>query len=502
MNESQLVRTIKAHIERGDKAKDKAEQHYIAAGQHLKELKGQHSGSWAEWEELLKDKIGIGKSRASELMQIADGTKTVEGVAADRRERQRKAAAITKAKLSVDDGENNVTTAGALVPAEKEASAEKDGDHLGFFRDGEPISWEEATLGPEGAAALRAVASIPEANREDFFDELYDRYPDDCGHPIYAENDDLTVVRTLIEAIGVDRARALGENMPRLTFKAVGRAALPDCEWCKGSGLKECEVVGGGVGSKVKMQCDCTKRRRWEDFKGLKARLEREKAEHDAKQGIPQQDFSFGLEVTTKDGRVWASGVRLPNEEEAKFYFDYWVRNELRKHAYKTWENEADCDLVRFEIKRYDEQPLMRIWGGKRKSMTFMHGTCHLLDAKSWRPISGAPCDCKFCERIEKKREKHKRWVEAFHKECEIAEQALAAGKISQEQYDAWENGPVCNSPEWLKRVMAEAKKGEAGAVSADNDVDAEASAEAMRAKFAEIDDGLDIPQCLRRNAQ
>ena len=204
----------------------------------------------------------------------------------------------------VIDGET-----GALVPAEKEASAEKDGDHLGFFRDGEPISWEEATLGPEGAAALRAVASIPEANREDFFDELYDRYPDDCGHPIYAENDDLTVVRTLIEAIGVDRARALGENMPRLTFKAVGRAALPDCEWCKGSGLKECEV--GGVGSKVKMQCDCTKRRRWEDFKGLKALLEREKAEHDAKQGIPQQDFSFGLEVTTKDGRVWASGVRL-----------------------------------------------------------------------------------------------------------------------------------------------------------------------------------------------
>ena len=84
MNKSQLVRTIKAHIERGDKVKDKAEQHYIAAGQHLKELKGRHSGSWAEWEELLKTRIGIGKSRASELMQIADGTKT-GGVAADRR---------------------------------------------------------------------------------------------------------------------------------------------------------------------------------------------------------------------------------------------------------------------------------------------------------------------------------------------------------------------------------------------------------------------------------
>jgi hypothetical protein len=32
MSEAQLVRAIKAHIERGDKAKDKADQHYVAAG--------------------------------------------------------------------------------------------------------------------------------------------------------------------------------------------------------------------------------------------------------------------------------------------------------------------------------------------------------------------------------------------------------------------------------------------------------------------------------------
>jgi hypothetical protein len=80
MNEPQLIRTIKAHIERGDRAKDKADQHYIAAGQHLKALKEQHEGSWAEWEALLNDKVGIGKSRASELMQIADGRKTVDEV--------------------------------------------------------------------------------------------------------------------------------------------------------------------------------------------------------------------------------------------------------------------------------------------------------------------------------------------------------------------------------------------------------------------------------------
>jgi hypothetical protein len=89
MNETQLVGAIKAHIARGDKARDKPEQHYIAAGQYLKQLKDGHSGSWEEWEELLKAKVGIGKSRASELMQIADGRKTPEEVKEERRERQR-----------------------------------------------------------------------------------------------------------------------------------------------------------------------------------------------------------------------------------------------------------------------------------------------------------------------------------------------------------------------------------------------------------------------------
>jgi len=90
MNESQLVQAIKVHIAKGDKAADKADQHYRSAGQHLKTLKATHGGSWAEWEELLKTKVGIGKSRASELMRIADGTKTVEQVRAESAERKAK----------------------------------------------------------------------------------------------------------------------------------------------------------------------------------------------------------------------------------------------------------------------------------------------------------------------------------------------------------------------------------------------------------------------------
>jgi hypothetical protein len=87
----QRWKAVKAHIARGDKAKDKADQHYIAAGQYLKELKAEHTGTWAEWETLVKEKAGIGKSRASELMQIADGIKTVEEVKGARAERDRKA---------------------------------------------------------------------------------------------------------------------------------------------------------------------------------------------------------------------------------------------------------------------------------------------------------------------------------------------------------------------------------------------------------------------------
>jgi|SRR6516164_6890393 len=67
MNESQIIAAIKAHIAKGDKAAEKSEQHYIAAGQHLHTLKAEHGGTWAEWEKLLKTKVGIGKSRASEL---------------------------------------------------------------------------------------------------------------------------------------------------------------------------------------------------------------------------------------------------------------------------------------------------------------------------------------------------------------------------------------------------------------------------------------------------
>jgi hypothetical protein len=104
VNEQQLTRTIKVLIAKGDKAREKSEQFYIAAGQHLKTLKAQHKGTWAAWESLLKDKIGIGKSRASELMEIADGRKTVEEVRSITGARTKKSREVSPLRSGEDDG--------------------------------------------------------------------------------------------------------------------------------------------------------------------------------------------------------------------------------------------------------------------------------------------------------------------------------------------------------------------------------------------------------------
>ena len=80
-----LTRRIKVLIEKGDRAAEKAEQFYTSAGIHIKEIKGQSE----DWESIVRDKCGVGRSRAYELMAIADGKTTLEKVRADTNERMK-----------------------------------------------------------------------------------------------------------------------------------------------------------------------------------------------------------------------------------------------------------------------------------------------------------------------------------------------------------------------------------------------------------------------------
>ena len=105
MNEPQLIRTIRAHIEKGDRAAEKSEQHYIAAGQHLKALKAQMP-TGIKWEQYLKDHgLEIGRRRADELIAIADGRATVEEVRAEKAE----SAARSRAALALRSAEAKET---------------------------------------------------------------------------------------------------------------------------------------------------------------------------------------------------------------------------------------------------------------------------------------------------------------------------------------------------------------------------------------------------------
>jgi len=147
---TQLVRLIKAHIAKGDKAAEKAEQHYIAAGQYLKQLKADHAGTWAEWEALLRDRVGIGKSRASELMQIADGRKTIAEIRAGTAERNKQLRSRSPSR----DGEEGILECCGLrawvLPCGH--AKDEDGEFLFAYSDfdgeGNPV-WVGSCCGQE-----------------------------------------------------------------------------------------------------------------------------------------------------------------------------------------------------------------------------------------------------------------------------------------------------------------------------------------------------------------
>jgi len=87
-----LAATIKAHIARGDASIEKAEQHYKAAGIHLMEAKEQvRRRKDITWPAFLIQHCEIRRSRADELIAIADGRKSLAEV----RETKRASSAAT-----------------------------------------------------------------------------------------------------------------------------------------------------------------------------------------------------------------------------------------------------------------------------------------------------------------------------------------------------------------------------------------------------------------------
>jgi hypothetical protein len=89
--------TIKAHIAAGDKAADKAEEHYKAAGIHLGEAKERVAHTKGlTWSAFLIKNCSIGSRRADELISIAEGRTTLAEIREKKNESSRAAHAKTR----------------------------------------------------------------------------------------------------------------------------------------------------------------------------------------------------------------------------------------------------------------------------------------------------------------------------------------------------------------------------------------------------------------------
>ncbi|WP_426615727.1 hypothetical protein [Bradyrhizobium sp. McL0616] len=99
-----LAATIKARVEAADKSAEKAADHYRAAGLQLVEAKKRIAETGGKFADFVYE-CGIGRSRAYELIGIANGTKTVAGIRATVAERvARHADKNRKARKSVSNG--------------------------------------------------------------------------------------------------------------------------------------------------------------------------------------------------------------------------------------------------------------------------------------------------------------------------------------------------------------------------------------------------------------
>lgn len=110
-----LCKTIRALIDKGDHAAEKAEQFYVAAGIRLRELRERKPAGTA-WPEYVKAKVGLSKSRSNELIALADGRATLADQRADKAESVRKVRADRplRSGQSLSSGHSNglaVTTA-------------------------------------------------------------------------------------------------------------------------------------------------------------------------------------------------------------------------------------------------------------------------------------------------------------------------------------------------------------------------------------------------------
>ena len=101
------------------KAEARALQYQVAIGQHIAAIKAARPDDWLE---IVRDQCHLGRTRAHDLLSIADGTKTVEEINAGAAERMRKMRKRNKA-AAVRNVTDDRPAAVSGMPSKAEAVA-------------------------------------------------------------------------------------------------------------------------------------------------------------------------------------------------------------------------------------------------------------------------------------------------------------------------------------------------------------------------------------------
>src|SRR5690606_21347407 len=109
------------HISAGDKAFGKAEEHYKAAGIHLIEARDRVKREGMTFSAFIVGHCNLGRSRAYELIAIADGTKTL----ADVRERARTGMAAHRGAKADCPQRYGQTDQLSLLPQDERSAIER-----------------------------------------------------------------------------------------------------------------------------------------------------------------------------------------------------------------------------------------------------------------------------------------------------------------------------------------------------------------------------------------
>jgi hypothetical protein len=154
---------IVAHITAGDQAKEKAVEHYKAAGLLLLDVSNKHPKDFTAF--LTRSCAALGRSRAYELMQMAGGRKTVEQIRADTKKRVDRHRAKNKQRplqKPVTD-QPEVADAPTIAPNPEptsEASAEQ---RKAQYAAQDPAAIEAPAIAPE--LPIDALKATPKSKK-------------------------------------------------------------------------------------------------------------------------------------------------------------------------------------------------------------------------------------------------------------------------------------------------------------------------------------------------